>query len=76
MKRLALAVFDIKPLQFSRENKGRARERGGGVQRKLHATLCRCSSMDKISPLFFFSQAISGFGKKWDKFLRRNESRM
>jgi len=56
MKRLALAVFDIKPLQFSRENKGRARERGGGGAKKV---ACHFVEMLKhgqnISPLFFFS---------------------
>lgn len=51
MERLALAVFDIKPLQFSQEKKGRAR---GG--RKLHATLWRCWRMGKISPHFFLKQ--------------------
>lgn len=33
MERLALVVFDIKPLQFSREKKKRARERGGGAKK-------------------------------------------
>lgn len=76
MERLALAVFDIKPLQFSLEKKKKGkkescaplcenvRERGGvGVPPSFPFSL-------------FFSEAISGFREKGDKCLSRNVGRL
>lgn len=60
MERLALVVFDIKPLQFSREKKKRARERGGGCK---ESCMPLCGDAQEWAKYLFFSQAISGFGK-------------
>lgn len=56
MERLTLAVFDIKPLQFSQEQEKK---------------LCTDSFF-----YFFFSEAISGFREKGDKWLSRNVGRL
>lgn len=82
MERLALAVFDIKPLQFSLEKK----KRKGGVEKKKKkkkescAPLCenvrRGGKVSLPSSSFFSSEAISGFREKGDKCLSRNVGRL
>lgn len=68
MERLALAVFDIKPLQFSLEKKK-------GRKKVVHHSVKMCEEGERISPLFS-SEAISGFREKGDKCLSRNVGRL
>lgn len=67
MERLALAVFDIKPLQFSLEKKK-------GRKKVVRHSVKMCKGW-KVS-LSFFSEAISGFREKRDKCLSRNMGRL
>lgn len=64
MERLALAVFDIKPLQFSQEKKGRPGVGGDGLDCKESCMPLCGDAQEWAKYLPFFSQAISGFGKK------------
>lgn len=68
MERLALAAFDIKPLQFSLEEKK-------GRKKVAHHSV-KMYEEKKVSFLFFFSEAISGFREKGDKCLSRNMGRL
>ncbi len=60
MERLALVAFDIKPLQFSREKKKRAREGRNAKKVACHFV----ETLKNGQNISLFSQAISGFGKK------------
>lgn len=69
MERLALAAFDIKPLQFSIEFKKNKKEKGKVVHHSEKGKVF-------LRPPLFFSEAISGFREKGDKCLSINVSRL
>lgn len=69
MERLALAVFDIKPLQFSQEKKGRAGVGGGGWGVGGHAKKVACHFVEMLKN----GQNISPFFLKQFQDLERSE---